>query len=59
MVLFYFRPICHFWLGFFEGKAGKILLIFGLLDRGGLEYYCGIYFSCQILASCLFLTWRL
>ena len=41
------------------GNFGKILLIFGLLDKGGLEDSRGIYFSCQSLASCLFLTWRL
>ena len=59
MVQFYYRLICHFCWGIFEGKFGKILLIFGLLDKGVLEYYCGIYFSCQDLASCLVLTWRL
>ena len=36
MVLFYFRLICHFWLGGFEVLVGKILLIFALFDRGGL-----------------------
>ena len=38
--------------------VGEILLIFGLLDKGGVRYYGDIYFSCQVGVVCLFLTWR-
>ena len=34
------------------------LLIFVLVDRGGLLYLDFVYYSCQKQACCLFLTWR-